>query len=97
MTNQVLFDNFNDALIAAHRQSRMDRMHLEHDACSYPSCSNARMCGARIPISFAIMDFPGNREEICLGVGAHTHYFDWRFDRVAEELDQLIVEAAATH
>lgn len=40
--------------------------------------------------------FGNNREEICFGVGAHIHYFDWRFDGVAKQLDNLIV-AAASH
>jgi hypothetical protein len=41
--------------------------------------------------------FDENREEICLGAGAHIHYFDWRLKEMANLLDDLIVEAADGH
>lgn len=39
--------------------------------------------------------FSDNREELCLGAGAHIHYFDWRFEKMAELLDGLILDSAA--
>jgi hypothetical protein len=54
-------------------------------------CSDAeREVPSQPPIPFG-----DNREEICFGAGAHIGYFNWRFARVAEKLDQLICDASS--
>jgi hypothetical protein len=54
-------------------------------------CSDAER---EVPSQPSIL-FSDNREEMCFGAGAHIGYFNWRFARVAEELDRLISDAAS--
>ena len=37
---------------------------------------------------------PGNAEDVCIGGGAHTHYWDGTSDAIGARLDALVVEAA---
>jgi hypothetical protein len=37
---------------------------------------------------------PANAEDVCIGGGAHTHYWDGTSDEVGARLDALVVEAA---
>jgi hypothetical protein len=45
---------------------------------------------AAIPAEFTSKDDTGQRHEYCLGVGAHTHYWDANAPLVAQQLDRLI-------
>jgi hypothetical protein len=42
------------------------------------------------PVYVATEDPPGRREEMCIGAGAHQHYWDQSAPDIAEKLDRLI-------
>src|SRR5688572_21063540 len=46
------------------------------------------------PTVFVSEDTHGYRRELCIGEGAHTHYWDETASLVAVELDRLIGDAA---
>ena len=50
----------------------------------------AHAAAAGEPVTFVTEDRTGSRRELCLGAGAHTHYWDATARAVALELDRLI-------
>ena len=72
---------------------RTDIPGLEWMYRSAPSDAKDRLApeGANAePATFVTEDLSGSRRELCLGAGAHTHYWDATARAVALELDRLI-------
>ena len=54
----------------------------------------ARYPDRRPPVVFVSEDAEGTRRELCIGSGAHTHYWDATAGAIGLELDLLVKEAA---
>ena len=60
-----------------------------------PEDARAVCPSATPPLVVVSEDAGGSRRELCIGGGAHTHYWDDTAHAVAAELDLLVAEAAA--
>ena len=73
----------NDGSSTAYRAAPLDARDL---LARYPE--------RRPPVVFVSEDAEGTRRELCIGSGAHTHYWDATAGAIGLELDLLVKEAA---
>ncbi|MDQ3996498.1 MAG: hypothetical protein M3303_05720 [Gemmatimonadota bacterium] len=77
------------------------RAHWRHavDGCDWtyrcaPADAATRFIGDAPPITYVSEDAHRSRRELCIGAGAHTHYWDATAKAIAVELDLLLTDAA---
>jgi hypothetical protein len=77
------------------------RAHWRHavDGCDWtyrcaPTDAATRFIGDVPPITYVSEDAHRSRRELCIGAGAHTHYWDATAKAIAVELDLLLTDAA---
>jgi hypothetical protein len=73
------------------------RTDIDGDALLYaaaPLDARARFPTAIPPVTFVSEDPSRTRRELCIGRGAHTHYWDGTAKAVAVEIDALVRDAA---
>jgi hypothetical protein len=68
------------------------------DGCDWiyrcaPADAATRFVGDVPPITYVSEDAQRSRRELCIGAGAHTHYWDATAKAIAVELDLLITDA----
>jgi hypothetical protein len=61
--------------------------------CAPPDAAT-RFVGDTPPITYVSEDAHRSRRELCIGGGAHTHYWDATAKEIAVELDLLLTDAA---
>jgi hypothetical protein len=69
------------------------------DGCEWlyraaPSDAATRFVGDVPPVTYVSEDAHRSRRELCIGAGAHTHYWDATAKAIAVELDLLLTDAA---
>jgi hypothetical protein len=69
------------------------------DGCDWlyraaPFDAATRFVGDVPPVTYVSEDAHRSRRELCIGAGAHTHYWDATAKAIAVELDLLLTDAA---